>query len=116
MLTLQAEDNAVPQRMFDDTNGVRDGIQELAAGIFGDFGYCKLISHELQSQRTNYELPGIMWLFLMTCEIVGSFNPAQISCPCNPSPSYPLYIGKDKCLLRITELLIVSRFHFLLGT
>lgn len=81
---------------------------ELAVGIFGDFGYCKLISHKLQSQRTNYDLPGIMWALLMTSEIVGSFNPAQINCPCNPTPSCVLYIGKDKCLLTIILLPLIA--------
>lgn len=52
----------------------------------------------------------------MTAEIVGGFNPVQISCARNHSSSYLLYIGKEKRLLSITVLLIGSQFHFLLQT
>lgn len=48
LLTLHAGANAAAQRIFGHTEGVCDWIQELAAaGIFGDFSYCRLIWHKL---------------------------------------------------------------------
>lgn len=45
LVDIKAEDNAAPQWIFDRTKGVREGIQQLAAGLFGDCSDCKLISH-----------------------------------------------------------------------
>lgn len=94
--------------MFD--HGVSD---QLTPGLIGDSGQCERILLNVSSQRTNNNLPGVLRLILKVSAITRGFNPAQIICPCNPSLSYSMQAGKDKCLLRIRELLNISHFRLL---
>lgn len=86
---------------------------QLTPGLIWDFGQCGRISLNVRSQRTNNDLPEVLRLILKVSAITRGFNPAQIIRACNPSPSYSMQAGKDKCLLRIRELLNISHFRLL---